>query len=467
MNRRRRFAVLFEEVRAILAEGNWVGRLKRYLPSQKACVLTVAILSIGSSFFAAQKGLQPAGRLAQLSSLNSVNYNEHVASVLRARCQSCHHPGDIAPFSLMSYDEAAGRAAAIKRVITSRKMPPWKPVSGCGDFDDARWLTDAELETLVRWADSGAPEGPVQEVAAPLPYPNQWVLGEPDLVLAPVSDYTPDLSRGDVYRCFSIPTTELADRYVTAVDIRPGNRSTVHHVLLFGDRTGASARLDEADPEPGYPCFGGAGVLTVDTLGGWAPGSRPQFLPEGVGMRLAARSRVIIQVHYSAAGGNPGPDRTKVAFYFAPKPIRKNLYVLPLINLTFVIPAGSSRHEVTASFTTPRGLDTHVIGIAPHMHLLGREMRVQAISPDGEVRCLIHIDDWDFDWQGTYFYKNPLPIKGGTQLFLTAYYDNSSNNARNPNNPPKDVRFGEATTDEMCIAFIAYTLDSEDLVIAQ
>ncbi|MBI4483465.1 MAG: ascorbate-dependent monooxygenase [Acidobacteria bacterium] len=403
--------------------------------------------------------------LGQASPANVVTYNGEVAPILRARCQSCHHPGDIAPFSLMTYADAAARASLIKSMVTARKMPPWKPLASCGEFRDERRLSDAELNTIVQWVDGGAQEGPVQEVGAPLPYPNRWVLGEPDLVLAPEAEYKPDFSRGDVYRCFTLPTAQASDRFATAVDIRPGNRTSVHHVILFVDRTGASVQLDAQDPEPGYACFGGPGIPSIETLGGWAPGSRPQFLPEGVGMKLAAQSRVIMQVHYSATGGSLAPDRTSAALYFAKKPIDKNLYVLPLGNLTFVIPAGASRHEVTASFTTLPGVDAHLIGIAPHMHLLGRETQVKATAPDGTERCLIHIDDWDFQWQGNYFYKEPVPLKGGTRLSLTAYYDNSVNNPNNPNNPPKDVRWGEATTDEMCIAFISFTLDSEHLAV--
>lgn len=234
----------------------------------------------------------------------------------------------------------------------------------------------------------------------------------------------------------------------------------VHHVLLFTDTTNASAALDPGD---GYTCFGGPGVAATSALGGWAPGSRARFLPEGVGMPLAKNSRIIMQIHYSATSTDRSPDRTSIGLYFAKSPINKRLLTLPLLNTSFVIPPNDPRHRVTASFTIPPFVNVHALAIAPHMHLLGREMLVKATLPNGREQCLIHIDDWDFHWQGQYFYKEPVALPAGTQLELTAYYDNSANNPNNPNNPPKEVRWGEATADEMCIAFISFTLDAENL----
>jgi hypothetical protein len=277
-----------------------------------------------------------------------------------------------------------------------------------------------------------------------------------------------------MYRCFTMPTNLTADQYVAAVDVKPGDRNTVHHVIAFIDTTGASANLETQDAEPGYQCFGGPGfsITNVDssTLGGWAPGARPVMLPDGVAYSLPANSRVVLQVHYHPHNGSPKPDQTQIGIYFAKTKPTKLLRVLPLINQTFTIPPNDSNYRVVAPpngpFTIPF-VNTHVWLIAPHMHLLGRKMQVTATPPDGQPQCLININDWDFNWQGMYRYNNPIALPAGTRLSLEAFYDNSTDNIRNPNSPPKAVSWGEQTTDEMCIAFIGFTIDSENLANGQ
>lgn len=410
-----------------------------------------------------QVGARSSDRAAQ-SSGAPVTFSNQVVRIFQSNCQSCHHPGDIAPFSLMTYGEASRWAPLIKEVTASRYMPPWKPVEGCGVFQNPRGLTGDEIRTLAQWADAGAPEGNPTDLPPAIEFPNGWSLGEPDMVLSPDEDYLPDPNGKDVYRCFTMPTNVPQSKFVSAVDIRPGNRAIVHHVLLFLDTSGVSAQLDAADPGPGYTCFGGPGFSAAGGLGGWAPGAKVSLLPEGTGMQLPANARVVMQVHYHP-NGKPNQDRTRLGIYFAKGPVQKIVRTLPLLNTTFVIPAGNPHYKVTQSFTIPRGIDAHAIGIAPHMHLLGREMEVTATYPDGTQHCMVRMNDWDFNWQGSYRYTSPVPLPGGTRLDLTAYYDNSSDNPRNPNSPPKPVRWGENTTDEMCIAFFSYTLDGENLAV--
>jgi uncharacterized protein (TIGR03437 family) len=398
----------------------------------------------------------------------SPTFNKEVVRILQQHCQTCHHLGDIAPMPLVTYREAKPYASLIKQKTQAREMPPWKPVPGCGSFLDARQLSAEEIATLAQWADAGAPEGDPADLPQPITIPDGWALGAPDVVLTPDADYAPPLG-DDIYRCFSIPTALRGDRYVSAIEVRPGNRRIVHHVIAYIDENGVSAQLDAADPGPGYTSFGGPGFDNPGILGGWAPGARAFSSGEGVGTRLKNNSRVVIQVHYHPTS-QLEKDRTQIGVYFAKTPVRKQLQLLPLVNTSFAIPPGEKRYEVTASFTSPafppNVFDAHIVSITPHMHLLGREIKVEATPPGKPTECLVQIDDWDFEWQGTYLYQQPIAAPGGTRLKLTAYYDNSAENPRNPNSPPKTVRWGEQTTDEMCLAFIGFTLDAESLPLS-
>jgi hypothetical protein len=270
-------------------------------------------------------------------------------------------------------------------------------------------------------------------------------------------------SRDDLYRCFVIPTNFPDDRYVTTVEVRPGDRKVVHHVLTYLDTEGEAEKLDAQHPGEGYPCFGGPGFRARGGLGGWAPGAPPHVMPERVGMLLPRGAKVVVQVHYHNRGKAAVQDQTQVGLYFARGPIDKRVRVIPVLDRTFVIPAGAKRHEVRASYTLQPTWNLHAIAVTPHMHLLGREMTVTATLPDGTTRSLIKIDDWDFHWQGGYAFKEPVRLPGGTRIDVVAIYDNSADNPRQPNRPPRNVTWGENTTDEMCIAFIRVTVDAEQL----
>ncbi len=402
---------------------------------------------------------QVPGLLSRARTAPPITFNDQIVRIFQKNCQVCHHPGEVAPFSLMTYDEAVAHARQIKDQVQRRIMPVWKPVPGFGEFLNDRRLSDRDVDLIIRWVDSGAPEGDPIDAPVPMQFSDDWALGTPDLILEPSADFQiPPFGR-DIYRCFTIPTGLLQNREVVGVEVRPGNRSVVHHIILFPDPTGASAKLlSPADPQPGYDCFGDAGFPLDNILGAWAPGNQPQVFPEGVGLPIKAGSRAVMQVHYHPTF-RPETDRTRIGLYFARGPIQKELQLLFLVNDSFVIPAGDPHKVVTSSVVVPRGVNAKALAILPHMHLLGREIKLDVTYPDGFRRPLIYINDWNFDWQGTYYFKDPVPLTAGARIDMMNIYDNSADNSKNPNNPPKDVRFGEQTTDEMAVALVWFILD--------
>lgn len=389
---------------------------------------------------------------------SGITFNNQIVRVFQQHCQNCHRPGNIAPFSLLTYAETRPHASQIRDAVASRQMPPWKPVNAHAVFEGERSLTDQEVQTITQWVADGSPEGAASDKPEAISFPEMWGAGEPNIVVQPPDPYTLQAGAADIYRCFTMPVDSRSDVYVRGYEVLPGNRKIVHHVLLFLDESGQSLALDNAEPGPGYTCFGGPGFLTgLGMLGGWAPGVSPQMFPLGNGVRIPAGSRIVMQVHYStaeasAAGGTLDPDRTLLGLYLSSSPLR-SITFLPIVNPLFTIPAGDSHYQVKAFLIIPS--EVELVAIAPHMHLLGREVTVEARFPNGQRRQLIRIDDWDFHWQGNYTFREPITLPAGAIIEMTAYYDNSTNNPKNPANPPVPVRWGERTTDEMCLTFIS------------
>jgi hypothetical protein len=285
-------------------------------------------------------------------------------------------------------------------------------------------------------------------------------------VLQPDADFNVELG-DDIYRYYSFPTDLRGDRFLSAIDVKPLARSVVHHAVLYIDESGESKQADDRDPLPGFSTSGGAEFLTRGLAGWWVPGEQASLEAEGTAWRLPKGARVVIKVHYHVHHGGAARDRTQVGLYFARKPVRKELRVFPVINTDFVIPAGESDYQLTASSSAlAAGQSAHALGIAAHMQLLGHDMEVRASGPGGSTQCLINIEDWDSHFQGLYRFKDPVPLSAGTRLALSASYNNSVSNTENPNYPPKPVRAGELTTDETCMAFVKYTLDAENREIS-
>jgi len=401
---------------------------------------------------------RPAAQIAS----SQITYTHDIAPILARNCQTCHRTGQIGPMPLTSYTQAAAWRGDIKTWTSDGQMPPWKADPNCGDFQDSRRLSKHDIVTLAKWADAGAPEGNPADLPPPPHFRDGWPLGQPDMVLQPSRPYHLEADGSDVYRCYVIPTDFVHDRYVSAVDVQPGNRAVVHHVIAFIDGSGASAKLDGHEKEPGYTSFGGVGFTPTGSLGGWAPGMTAHALPDGVATAVPAGARIVLQVHYHK-DGKPETDFSRIGLYFAKTQVQKTLHIIPIIH-GLNIPAGDSHYTVT-TLGVPSPVDFHLLAVTPHMHLLGRKMALTALMPNGTKVPLISVSDWDFNWQATYFYKKPIAFPKGTRVQMTATYDNSVHNRRNPNSPPKTTTWGEQTTDEMCIAFLHYTLDREHLAV--
>ena len=387
-----------------------------------------------------------------------ITFHKDVEPILQQNCQSCHRPGEVAPFSLLDYDSAWLFSSHIRSAVRTGYMPPWQPDRDTDvRFRDERGLTAAEIATITRWVELGAPRGNPADAPPPLEFPDsRWSLGEPDMVLEMPTPYSPDKDGADDYRCFSLAPNLPADRKIRAIEVQPGNRQIVHHVILFPDPDSESASLhDPGDPNPGYTCFGDAGFDSPGFYGGWVPGNSQQPFPEGVAMTLQANARIAMQVHYHP-DGTQQQDQTRVGLYFTDEPDTTELLMLPLLNQNFTIPAGAENYEVTAQI--PAFASARIHSLLPHMHLLGQQIRLELIR-GGQMQTVIRIDDWDFDWQDTYWLEEPLLVPFGTIVRLTCVYDNSANNPDNPNQPPKPVSWGERTTDEMALMFIGVTLE--------
>jgi hypothetical protein len=396
-------------------------------------------------------------------------YHREVVRILQKNCQDCHRTGQVAPFSLLTYAQARKRAEDIATVTEARSMPPWPAATDeGGPFRDARVLADADIATLGAWVEAGCPEGNPADAPAPRDWSSDWALGPPDLVLTPSEAFTLGAEGRDEFRVFVLPTNLKEGKWIAAVDFQPGNPRVVHHVLSAYDTGGRARKLDEADAGPGYKVFGGYGVIPSGSLTGWAPGKRPRYEADGRGRYLPAGADVLLQVHYHKSG-KAETDQTSIGLYYAKGPVDKQVrgaMVRPPSKGFFsrpdlVIPAGDARHEVKGSFDVPA--DVHVTGVAPHMHWLGKDFLLKAIRPDGTTVTLIRIDQWNFNWQGTYDFVSPVELPRGSKLEMVAHFDNSAENPDNPSAPPREVRWGEQTTDEMCIGFVQWTLDREHL----
>ena len=378
---------------------------------------------------------------------------QDVSPIIYGNCVSCHREGGIAPFSLTTYDEVVRRASAIKTATAARTMPP-SPINAsgsCNSYRDARWLSDADIATLGRWADQGTPAGDMAR-APSLPRPPAG-LSPVDLRIQMPETYTPNATLTDDYRCFVVDPGVAADRFVTGFEVLPGESKVVHHVILFSVENDSAQRraeeLDAAEPGPGYTCFGSSRV-GGSPLALWAPGGPPTIFPSGTGLRLPGHRKVVLQVHYNLEAGAL-PDRTTVNLRLADQ-VRREAYLMDFEPSHLTLPPGMAHVEATESTNLGNlmGLPSvWALGVAPHMHTLGRTLNV-SVQHEGTNQCMVQVDNWDFHWQQLAFYEHPVQVLPNTHLNITCGYDTRERTTT--------TTWGESTTDEMCLAYFYVTL---------
>ncbi|MBS1831404.1 MAG: ascorbate-dependent monooxygenase [Acidobacteria bacterium] len=373
--------------------------------------------------------------------LSAVDYATQVAPLLHAKCAACHRPGEVAPFPLLTYQDAKSHIAEIAKVVDRNIMPPWKAVEG--DFAGSRALTANEKKLILDWAKAGAPRGnPAKEPPPPVFKAGEWQLGEPDVVLEMPVAFDVPAGGNDLYQCFVIPLAVAG--YVKAWEFQPGSRDTVHHALFFTD--GSKTARKRASATGTYSCFGVPGFLPSGSLGGWSPGFAPFQSPTGTASRLQPGHDLVMQIHYHPSG-RPEQDRSRIGLYLTKDPPPKRIVDIALVSKAIDIAPGDAAYKVTDYFTIP--IDVDVVGIIPHAHYICKRMTGWATLPNGKKQTLIRIDDWDFNWQEQYYYRRPIRLPAGTKVEMEFVYDNSAANPRNPSNPPKRVEWGPDATDEM------------------
>ena len=369
-----------------------------------------------------------------------VTFARDVAPILFDRCGICHHPGGTAPFSLLTYPAARQRATLVAAVTRSRVMPPWKSEPGYGEFIGHRHLSDAEIGVIQQWLADGAPEGDRRDLPAAPQWTDGWQLGTPDLIVTLPRPYVLQPDGSDVSRVFVLPLPVGSMRYVRGLEFRPGNQRVVHHANIRIDRTPASRQLDDQDPAPGYD-----GVLSHSAVYpdghflGWTPGQVAPLLPKGLAWRLAPGSDLVVEVHMKPSGKTERVEPS-IGLYFGDDPPERTPAMLRLGRQSIDITPGEKHYTITDSFVLP--VDVEVQAVQPHAHYRAREVTGVATLPDGTTKWLIFIKDWDVRWQHVYRYVTPFALPHGTTLAVRYTYDNSADNPRNPEQPPRRVQWG-------------------------
>ena len=402
-------------------------------------ILAVTLLACGA---AAPEAAQPREAAA------APTFAADVAPIVLEHCAPCHRPGEVGPFPLLTYDDVRRRARQIAEVTASRFMPPWKPAPGFGGpFVGSRRLSDADVALIQRWAEAGAPPGDPRLLPPRPAWPTGWRLGAPDVVVTMPEAYMVPADGPDTFRNFVLPIPIEDTAFVAGIEFRPGNARVAHHANLRLDRTRTSRQLDAQDPAPGYegPISPQAHYPDGHFLG-WTPGQLPPLAEPGMAWRLEPGSDFVIQLHMQSTG-RPESIQASVGLYFTSDPPLRAPLMLRLGRQSIDIPPGEPRYVIRDRFTLPVGAE--LIGIQPHAHFRATEINGFASFPDGRTEHLIRISDWDFNWQDVYRYETRPFLPAGTTVAMEYVYDNSAANPRNPDHPPRRVRFGQFSNDEM------------------
>jgi hypothetical protein len=410
-----------------------------------------------------------------------VTFTHDVAPILYQHCVACHHPNDIAPMSLLTYKDARPWAAAIKQAVVTGKMPPWKADPAHGKWSNDARLSDAEKNTLLAWINGTKLEGDPKDMPPTPVFPDGWKIGKPDAIVA-IPEHKLEATGPDEYSYVTVPTNFTEDKWVTAAELRPGNRKVVHHAHVFvvedQKKTAANDPAQEYTKwlqihqgsltfiRPDAPVindgclqddngvFPGSHQTDLGSLiASFLPGREADVYPEGTARLVKAGSKINFQIHYSRATGKPETDVTSVGLTFAKEPPKQVARRIDLSNHMFLIPAGAPNQEVTECHTFTK--DMYITSLTPHMHLRGKSMRMDVTYPDGRTETLLNVPQYDFNWQITYRAAAPIFIPKGTRLKIDARFDNSPNNRVNPD-PSKTIRWGSASEVEMMDGWVEY-----------
>jgi hypothetical protein len=431
-------------------------------------------------------GLLCAGIAAAANTPGKVTYHKDVLPILQKNCQSCHRPGEAAPMSFLTYKDTRPWAKAIKTAVLSKKMPPWFADPAHGKFQNERRLSEAELQTVARWVDSGAPEGGAKQAPAPLAFKEGWNI-QPDVVFEMPNAYEVPPTGTVEYTYIVIPTGFTKDTWITAAEVRPGDRSVVHHVIASvrppgspylrnvkpgvpfvpvtheRDANGAAIRRNvqapSADLQRASQAADGAAVVATEFLVGYAPGLQEQrydLAVPGAGKMIPAGSDIILQMHYTTSG-KAASDKTKIGLTLAKEQPKYRYLTLSAAATRLEIPANEAHYESNASVTFKE--DAKLVWLMPHMHVRGKDFLYKAVYPTGETQTLLDVPKYDFNWQLGYDTTAPILMPKGTRIECKAHHDNSKNNPYNPN-PNVTVKWGDQTWEEMMIGWFAVVVDA-------
>jgi Ca2+-binding EF-hand superfamily protein/peroxiredoxin len=376
---------------------------------------------------------------------SEVTYHNQIARLVQRHCAECHREGGVGPFALDTYEDVVSHAPMIREVVNRGIMPPWFAAKEKDDsispWINDRSLSSSEKHQLFAWLDNKAPEGDPKQSPAPRTFSDGWLIGDPDAVFEFAKPVKVKATGTMPYQNVVVETHLEKDHWVQAIEVRPGNRSVVHHVLVFieGATEGDRPRDDAADERSGY-------------WGIYVPGNSTLVYPDGFAKRIPKGARLRFQMHYTP-NGTPTEDSTRIGLVFAKEPPKHEVRVAGVVNAGFRIPPGADNHQVVGSIKSVP-TDVQVLAFLPHMHLRGKAARFDLIS-GGETRTLLDIPRYDFNWQLLYRYAEPVNVKAGDTLRFTAWYDNSSGNPANPD-PNKEVRWGPQTEDEMHLGYVEY-----------
>jgi peroxiredoxin len=359
-----------------------------------------------------------------------VTYARDISRIMQDRCQRCHRPGEVAPMSLLNYDDAKQWSETIHEVVLEQRMPPWHPDPRYGKFSNDRRLSQREMDTLLAWVEQGCPKGTDADQPAPKEFVQGWAIGQPDLVLEMPEEFAVPATGVVPYKRFAVDPGFKQDVWFQAAEARPGNRAIVHHILVYIQA-------------PGQRTYQPDGTASI--LSGWAPGDLPYVYPSGTAKRIPAGSRFIFEMHYTP-NGTAQSDRSRVGIIFAKEPPEQIAETNILANIPFKIPPGAPRHVGQLNYTFRD--DARILGFMPHMHLRGLTAHYELTRPDGTRETLLSVPDYDFNWQSVYRFAEPIRVSKGSKLSWVGVWDNSPDNPRNPD-PTREVRWGEQTWDEM------------------